>query len=448
MRITCAMRRTAWLGLSLLLIQPAGAAATPESRYEDALAAVLADVGNPDKSFDFVQAAIDVGDLRGAAGALERILLIDPRLANIQLELGVLYLRLGNAELGRYHIAQALRAPNVPTLVRSRAERYLAAASAASKRNFFHGYFSLGYRYETNANAAPDSPFVSVTDPFLGRAVTAQLSPTALERDDSSMQGSLVLSHAYAFSAASSWDSDLIVSGLLYDEMSELGQLSGRLETGPTFAVAGTLESQWQLRPFVTAGQYQLDGEDFISAYGGGLELRKTSRSRAVTSLRLQYTDQEFDDLYDNGIPVRVVSDRSGDYYSGDLAQVWQLGRAQFGLLLTGETADTKAQYQSFDRYGGGMNLRVFVGGAQYRAPWSFFLTGLWRDASYQEPDPMIDPDRDRKDTRVDFAAGIDVPVSRAFSITLTGTYTKNDSNLPNFDFDNSAGSIAFVGRF
>ncbi len=448
MRIACVMRRAAPLGLLLLLSYQPGAAATPERRYEEALAAVLADVGNPDKSFELVQAAIDIGDLRGATAALERILLIDPRLANIQLELGILYLRLGNAELGRYHIAQALRAPNVPTVVRSRAERYLAAAGAASKRNFFQGYFSLGYRYETNANAAPDSPFVSVTDPFLGRAVTAELSPDALERDDSSMQASVVLSHSYAFSAASSWQSDFILNGLLYDEMSELGQISGRLETGPMFAVAGSLESPVQLRPFITAGKYQLDGEDFISAYGGGLELRKTSRSRAVTSLRLQYTDQEFDDLYENGVPVRVVSDRSGDYYMGDLSHVWQIGRTQLGALVTGEKAEAEAKHQSYDRFGGGMNVRVFLGGAQSRAPWSLFLNGLWREASYQEPDLMIDPDRDRKDSRIDLAAGIDVPVSRAFSITLTGTYTKNDSNLPNFDYDNSAGSLSFVGRF
>src|SRR5690606_2807565 len=123
-------------------------------------------------------------------------------------------------------------------------------------------------------------------------------------------------------------------------------------------------------------------------------------------------------------------------------------GRTQFGVLLSGETADAEAKYQSFDRYGGGMNLRIFFGGAQQRAPWSLFLTGLWREASYQEPDPMIDPGREREDSRMDVSAGIDVPLSRALTLTITGTYTNNDSNLPNYDFDNSAGSIALVGRF
>lgn len=450
MLTSCAMRRRVLIGVVTLLAHQLVAAATPtsaERRYEQALAAVLADVGNPDKSFELVQAAVEIGDMRGATGALERMLLIDPRLANIQLELGILYLRLGNPELGRYHIAQALRAPNVPAVVRSRAERYLAVAGAASRRHFFQGHVSLGYRYETNANAAPDSPFVSVTDPFLGRAVTASLAPDALEREDSAAQASLVLSHSYAFSAASSWDSDFILGGLFYDEMSELGQVSARLETGPTFALAGSAESPLQLRPYLTGARYLLDGEDFITAYGAGFELRRISQSRSMTALRVQYTDQKFDDLFENGVPVRVVSDRSGDYVSGELSQIWQLGRTQLGLLLSGETADAKASYQSFDRYGGGVNLRVFFG-AQQRAPWSVFLTGLWREASYRQPDPMIDPGRKRDDSRMDISAGIDVPLSRALALTITGTYTSNDSNLPNYDFDNSAGSIALVGRF
>lgn len=86
---------------------------------------MVADLANPERSFEFVQAAVDAGDLRGAIAALERILLINPDLPNIQLELGVLYRRAGAAELGDAYIREALAAEDVPPEVRERAEAIL-----------------------------------------------------------------------------------------------------------------------------------------------------------------------------------------------------------------------------------------------------------------------------------------------------------------------------------
>ncbi len=63
----------------------AAADSSEEQLYQARLDALLKDVANPERSFDFVEAAVAVGDLRGAAASLERILLIDPQLANIEL---------------------------------------------------------------------------------------------------------------------------------------------------------------------------------------------------------------------------------------------------------------------------------------------------------------------------------------------------------------------------
>jgi tetratricopeptide (TPR) repeat protein len=167
-------------------------------RYRHALDAMLADVASPEASFEFVQAATAVGDLRGAVAALERMLLINPNLANIQLELGALYLQLGNPLLGRYHITRALQAPDVPGVVRARAERYLALAGAQAGRSFLHGGLSLGWRHESDANFAPNSNLVSVFDPFLGRAVLGQLGSDAQARADSSLLLAGQLDHSLA----------------------------------------------------------------------------------------------------------------------------------------------------------------------------------------------------------------------------------------------------------
>ena len=67
---------------------------------QSAMAQDVATVGAQDSErwFGDARAAIDKGDLPGAVSALERILLTNPDLANIKLELGLLYLRLGHAD--------------------------------------------------------------------------------------------------------------------------------------------------------------------------------------------------------------------------------------------------------------------------------------------------------------------------------------------------------------
>ena len=106
------------LAVVILLVKPFQALSLAQepspslkNQYDKAFAAMMADLTNPELSFQFVKVAIEVGDLRGAIAALERILLINPSLANIQLELGVLYLRVGNAELAQDYLSQSDSGP-------------------------------------------------------------------------------------------------------------------------------------------------------------------------------------------------------------------------------------------------------------------------------------------------------------------------------------------------
>lgn len=419
--------------------------------YRQALEAVLADPGNPQKSFDFVQAATNAGDLRGATSALERILLLDPRLANIRLELGVLYQRLGNRELARYHLEEALRAPNMPSPVRKRAERYLASTGTAGDRNVWSARMGLGYRHESNANAAPDSPFVTVTDVFTGQPVRGQLPEEALEREDDVLEGWARFGHSFLFASGSgsSWDSALTLFGSRYSDLEELDQLGLRFETGPGFVFAAGPNAFSRLRPFATFGRYQLDGEDYIDAAGAGIEWIRQSRSGSATSFTLQYVDQDFENLpgLAPGDPVRFLEDRSGGYVSAELGQMWQIGRAQLGVVLLGEQANADADYQSYDRYGGGLNARVYLGGTN-AVRWTAFASGIVREARYDAADIVVDPLTRRKDTRVDASLGVELAFTSRFALVVQGGYTDNSSNLPNYEYENVTAALSFVVGF
>lgn len=440
---TIRLRSLAVLMLMTWLVSPSSqaAAAEAEQRYQSALEAMLADIGDPQKSFDFVQAATAVGDLRGAVAALERMLLINPGLANIQLELGVLYLRLGNAGLGQYHINRALQAPNVPRVVRERAEALLASSGGQGGRHFWRGQVSLAGHYDSNANAAPSSPEVLV----FGQAW--DLSAESLEQSDSFVDLSLGTTHTYAFpgGAGHSFETSLLLYGNQYDKFSNLNFFIAGLDTGPAFRIGGSADAPVVLRPYVAGAYDLLDGDHYLTSVGGGFELRVQSSVQTFSFLRVDYSNQDFQDTPNK----RFVSDRSGGYISANAGITHQFGQAiQLSGDIGAEQANADADYQTYRRYGGGLGIRFFFNYGGVRPPWSLGLSGRLRKADYDAADPQISSVVVRDDTRLDGIVSLDVPVSRSMLLSLRGQYTDNDSRVPNYVFDNTGGSLGITWRF
>jgi hypothetical protein len=403
-------------------------------RYQQALDSVLADVGNPEKSFDFVGAAIATGDLRGATAALERILLINPQLANIQLELGVLYLRMGNPALAQYHIQQSLKAQNIPTTVRTRAERLLARAGADSgRRNTFSSTLSLGSRFDSNANAGPVGDSVYVIDPFTLRPILVPLTSGG-ETDDSATELTAVVSHSLAFRSGrgSSWDTDLFGYGVWYSDLDSLNQISVGLESGPTWVFAGTADAPVSIRPFASVGASTLDGDDYFDQAGGGFVFNGSWSAATLTQLRVASEDKDFDDT-----PSRLLSDRSGAYLNSQLRQVWQAGNVQWMLGLLNVQADADTDYQSYTAWGGVAGVRWFFANGSAMRPWRLHANVSFSQSDYDAADISVNPDIVRDDKRFTATGGLEVGIYRWLSVALDAGYTKNDSNLPNYEYDN-----------
>lgn len=111
---------------SLALAQPANAPAAPaapasvpggaapaavpavseadRTAYDAAFQETLRKPADPPTLLRYAEAAIKIGDLEGAISALDRLLLIDGDNPDVQLELGVLYFRLGSMEAARSYL--------------------------------------------------------------------------------------------------------------------------------------------------------------------------------------------------------------------------------------------------------------------------------------------------------------------------------------------------------
>ena len=102
---------------------------SPERRaaYEQAFQLTMQNPSDPPTLAKFAEIAIEVGDIEGAISALERLLLIDGEQADVKLELGVLYYRLGSVDAARMYLEAALTSKQASAEVKERADTFLKA---------------------------------------------------------------------------------------------------------------------------------------------------------------------------------------------------------------------------------------------------------------------------------------------------------------------------------
>ena len=78
--------------------------AADRAAYDAAFQESLRKPIDPPTLVRYAEAAIKIGDLEGAIAALERLLLVDADNPDVQLELGVLYFRLGSMEAAKSYL--------------------------------------------------------------------------------------------------------------------------------------------------------------------------------------------------------------------------------------------------------------------------------------------------------------------------------------------------------
>src|SRR5260221_8520324 len=122
------------LTMAVLLMAAANAQTGAVSRqdYDAAFRAVLANPRDLDLTFRYAELAVAFGDLEGAIGAYERLLLINPNLPHVQLALGELYLKLESTAAARGYLEAARDGAEATPDTRQRAETVLASLDAAS----------------------------------------------------------------------------------------------------------------------------------------------------------------------------------------------------------------------------------------------------------------------------------------------------------------------------
>ena len=133
-----------------------GERAQLEAQKETLFQQNLRDPSNLDIAFAYADVSAKLGDNEAAVSALERMLLFNPNLPRVQLELGALYFRMGSYDIARTYFDRALAA-NPPEEVKQRIDTYLAEIARLSAPQRFSGFALFGIQYQSDGNIAGSS---------------------------------------------------------------------------------------------------------------------------------------------------------------------------------------------------------------------------------------------------------------------------------------------------
>lgn len=399
---------------------------------------ILKDPSNLDLLYAYAQVAIALQDYDAAIASYERMLIFNPDLPRIHLELGVLYFRAGSNGVARYHLELARSAANAPPEVKAKVDEYLAQIDEAGNTHDFDGSIFAGLRYQTNANAGPpDGTRVQVGNlPGL-----SELDEGTAE-DDFNAVVSGTLNHSWDFGNQTydSWDTNFFYYGALHFEQDELNLGTTELKTGPQFNEV--LTRGLSLRPYASATWIGLDDGTYYWSFGGGLQAEYDLSARTTLSLDGQYRRRLYDEQYD---------DREGSQYLGQASLRWILGARDL-VTLSGALVRTTAEGEWRASWEGGGSIaythlfnetRELLG-----APLATTVYAGGRYTGYDGPDPLIEPGTTRADREL--RAGGSLVLSLAEDLSLVGTleYRDVESNIDFYSYDNLAVTVGMLYRF
>ncbi len=419
-------------GLSAVAVETASAQEFQE---------VFAAPDDPALNFEFARRAAAAGDLNGAAGALERVLIADPNRHSARLLYAVILFRLDDLQGARDQL-DLLDPVSLTPLQRAEAARYRASIERSRSTTRFGGSLTAGLTYEDDAAGALTTQVDSIFAPPASEAGGAAVFTGRLRaaHDLGGATGYAVFGTigGYDRTTFDNIDGDVrrgdIEAGLSY---------VGRLSSWNISAVARALE---------------LRGDPYMREAGVKAQARWRTSNATSVSVSGEAVSQTFDEPTVDALVLLLGGDRDGWRYDFNVGVTHRLD-ARSSVGLSAGWQDKQAGYEPFGYSGPGVQARYDRSArrGQYVA-----VSGGVQWLDYDAPDPVfIGPTAAaREDVRSWARVAVGAPISAFTGVGATGdwrqdvgiegalTYSARDSLAPLADYDSWGAELRLTWRF
>lgn len=391
---------------------------------------VLKDPDNIELSFRFARTQIGSGDLHGAVTTLERILMVNPNLAQVRLFYAIVLFRLENLDESDREF-RTIAALDIPTDVRAEVEAYLARIRYLRQRTRYTASLSLGVHYDTNIDATPESDSVLFID------IPIELDKG--EEDDFGFLGiggirvdhDLGYQERHELFGALTYYHDEQVSEDTFDLQSFAVEAGGVYRRGPWGVT---------ITPTAFFTHLELSRETFFKDYGLDLRFERNFGPRLIVFVGARISDRDFEGIAEN----TAAALRDGRRIEGMAGASYVMSPT---MRVTGDylrfDKNAKADFFGYDRDQVRLSHTWLLAGGQ------FLLTNFtYQRDRYDEADIFISG-RTRHDDIYRVRATYGAPLGFLIGagkiwrgledVTLSGSleYLKSSSNIVNFDYEN-----------
>lgn len=399
---------------------------------------ILAAPEDVDLNLAYARQRIAAGDLKEAAAAIERILLLRPELHEVRVLYGLVLYRMGMYDRARFELEKALESDLLSAAIRAEAEAYLARIKREQRPTRGVVTVTAGVEYDSNRNQAPSSGQVLFLDIPLpageqnGDAAWITSVAGRLTHDLGSQDG-----HTLHAEGAYYRSDKVEVDNLDLDALSA--------------AFGGTWNwGRFSVTPRLRGSFIWLEGEDFLSTVGGELEILMRVRPDLRAYLTFRGDDEKFRDTTNfQSSPLR-----SGRRLSARPGLAWNFSPTM-ALRAEGLLMDKKGEvgFESYERYG------VFAQHSWLISRGAFSLIGVWAEKSdYDAVDIFVSPSTVREEWLYRARASVGAPLSFFASNLPDGVgdinliaqyeYETVDANILNYDYDTHKVSLLLSKRF
>lgn len=401
-----------------------------------------------DATYRFVRVTTELRDYEAGVGALERLLMFNPKLSRAEKELGFLYARLGAWELAAQHLRAARAAGDLDPVQMAQIDAQLPDIEKRTQTSRLSVRMHFGVRAQSNANFFPVNSLI--------QAGGVGVAPAGGKRDDVNTFQLVQAAHDYEFGNQRGDRLETRVTAYATQQF-QLPQYSVALFSGaigPRFFVPQDIFHSFSVRPYLTGAVTMLGSNNYLNTGGAGASFRAEFGPdiwlEPGAEWRGLWVDPARGFLGFN--PYATLSTlATGDVITGYLSGSYRIfddvrfdGRVGYSRANAGYAA------QSSDQVDVQAMLRVEVDPPHpmIARRWTIAPYARFTQLAFDAANLLVNPFVARRDAVWTYGIMLDSPVTETFGFAGHLEFARNDSNLPNFKTQNVSVSFGPTAKF
>lgn len=422
--------------------------ADPANNISELSHKIIANPSDLSLTYSYVSANVEAGDYEAAIGALERLLMFNPKLSRAEMELGFLYARLGSYQVASHHLNEALAIGDLNSVQQAQIRAQLLDIEKRNQKNRFTGRMLAGLRAQTNANFFPSNGLFQIGGVGYRSSVRQQGDVNSYEM--------IQFAHDYDFENQNS--DQLETRGAFYATQQfslptlNVSVFSGSI--GPRFGLPEAPIQGVSVKPYVSGIASTLGNQNYLNSGGAGIVTRIPLTTHFAIDPGFEWRSLfvNRNNATNGGYAYSTVSTiASGDALTGYVSGSYQItDRVKFEGRGAYTRANAFLAVQTSNQFDlqGMIRMEFDPPNPEFSQRWSVAPFARYTNLRFDEANPLVDPWVARHDEV--WAGGIflDAPISENIGFVGNIEYANNNSNISNYKLENFLVSLGPSVKF